>query len=100
MRALSIFFTAVGVLAIFGSVVSIGLTYLDQIRGEPRAPTHTGAFIVHYFGVDLSSLRIFQLAGVQQAVSFVLDERLYTMSFALGLLLLFAAMLSRNVRER
>lgn len=97
MRALSIFFTAGGVLAIFGSVVSIGLTYLDQIKGDGWAPTHTGAFFVHYLGVDLSSLWLFQVAGIQQAVSFVLDERLYTMAFALGILLLFAGMLARGV---
>ena len=100
MRALTLFFTATGILSLFGSFVSIGLTFLDQVKGDAWAPTHTGAFIRHYLGVDLGSLGIFQAAGVQPVVSFVLDEQLYKSAFALGLLLLFAAMLTRGMQER
>jgi len=96
MRGLSLFLTAAGVLSIFGSVISLGLTFMEQIKGGSWAPTRTGAFVMHYFGVNVGSLQLFQMAGAQEAVSFVLDEYLYKTAFALGLLMLFAAMVARG----
>jgi len=96
MRGLSLFLTAAGVLSMFGSVVSLGLTFMEQAKGGSWAPTRTGAFVVHYFGVNLGSVRLFQMAGAQQVVSFVLDEYLYKSAFALGLLMLFAALVVRG----
>ncbi len=100
MRGLSLFFLAGGVLSLFGSIVSLGLTFLEQFRGGTWAPTRTGAFLMHYLGVDFGSLGVFQMIGAQQVVSFVLDEQLYKAAFVLGVLMLFGAMVTRGVQER
>ncbi|HTZ79327.1 MAG TPA: hypothetical protein VMC10_15540 [Stellaceae bacterium] len=100
MRGLSVFFMAAGLLSIFGSFVSIGLTFLGEMRDGIWAPTRTGSFVLHYLGIDLDSFRFVEIAGVQPAVSFVLDEQLYKTAFVLGLLMLFGALVARGVQER
>lgn len=99
MRGLSLFFFAGGLLSMFGSAVSFGLAFIEQLKGSSWAPTRTGAFIMHYFGFDVGSLQVFQVAGAQQIVSFILDEQLYKTGFVLGLLMLFAGLATRGGEE-
>src|SRR5580698_7431322 len=52
MGAFSGFLIIVGVMTLFGSAMSLGLTFLHSIQGDSWAPLRTGSFISNYIGVD------------------------------------------------
>jgi len=63
MGAFSGFMILVGILTLFGSAMSLGLTFLHSMQGDSWAPLRTGAFLSHYVGVDFGVGRLFDWLG-------------------------------------
>lgn len=89
-----------GILSLFGSFLSLGLTFLETVKGEAWAPTRTGQFIAHYVGVDLGLGRFFDSIGVGTVVDALMFEPLYKTLFALGLILIFVSLTARGMNKR
>jgi hypothetical protein len=89
-----------GILSIFGSFLSLGLTFLETVKGEAWAPTRTGQFIAHYVGVDLGLGRFFDSIGIGTVVDALMFEPLYKTLFALGLILIFVSLTARGMNKR
>lgn len=100
MGPFSVFTIAAGMLSLFGSALSLGLTFLDTVKGDSWAPTRTGQFIAHYIGVDLGLGRLIEWIGFGSLLDGIMYEPLYKVLFGLGLALIFISMTARGVSQR
>jgi hypothetical protein len=96
MGALSGFLIVTGVMVLFGSAMSLGLTFLRTMQGDVWAPTRTGSFL-SYVGVDLGGDRLFDWVGWGAIYQAVMQEPLYHVLFILGVLIIFLALATRGM---
>jgi hypothetical protein len=97
MGAFSGFLIIVGIMTLFGSAMSLGLTFLHSIQGDSWAPLRTGSFISNYIGVDFGIEGLFDWlgwGGIWQAVT---AEPLYRVLFILGVVIIFVALAVRGM---
>jgi hypothetical protein len=99
MGAFSGFLIIVGVMTLFGSAMSLGLTFLRSMQGDSWAPTRTGSFISNYFGIDLGVERLFDWLGWGVLYQAVMAEPLYHTLFFLGVIIIFLAIATRNLSQ-
>jgi hypothetical protein len=97
MGAFSGFLIIVGVMTLFGSAMSLGLTFLHSMQGDPWAPTRTGSFISNYIGVDLGVESLFGWLGWGAVWQAVMVAPLYNMLFILGILIIILALATRSM---
>jgi|GEM_PF-3520786 hypothetical protein len=97
MGAFSGFLIIVGIMTLFGSAMSLGLTFLNSMQGDPWAPTRTGAFIGHYVGVDLGVEDLFDWFGWGGIYQTVMEEPLYHTLFILGIVIIALALAGRSM---
>jgi hypothetical protein len=97
MGAFSGFLMVAGIMVLFGSAMSVGLTYLHAMQGDPWAPLRTGSFMSSYIGVDLGIERLFDWLGWGIIYETVMQEPLYYMLFVVGVLSIFLALATRNM---
>jgi hypothetical protein len=97
MGAFSGFLIIVGVMTLFGSAMSLGLTFLHSMQGDSWAPTRTGAFLSNYIGVDLGIEKLFDWLGWGIVYQTVMQEPLYHVLFFLGVILIFLSLATRNM---
>jgi len=97
MGAFSGFLMIVGVMTLFGSAMSLGLTFLHSMQGDSWAPTRTSSFISNYVGVDLGVERLFDWLGWGIVYQTVMAEPLYHVLFFLGVIIMFLALVTRNM---
>ena len=97
MGAFSAFLILMGILTLFGSAMSLGLTFLHSMQGDAWAPLRTGAFLSHYVGVDFGVERLFDWLGWGSVGDAVMEEPLYHVLFVLGVILVFMALAFRGM---
>lgn len=97
MGAFSGFLIICGIMTLFGSAMSLGLTFLHSIQGDAWAPTRTGTFLSNYLGIDLGVDRLFDWLGWGVVYQTVMEEPLYHVLFFLGVILIFGALATRNL---
>ena len=97
MGAFSGFLIVAGVMILFGSAMSIGLTFLHSMQGDAWAPVRTGSFLSSYIGVDLGVGRLFDWLGWGFAYDTVMQEPLYHVLFFVGLIIIFLALATRGM---
>ena len=97
MGAFTGFLMVAGVMVLFGSAMSLGLTFLQSMQGDYWAPIRTGSFLSSYIGVDLGVERLFDLVGWGVIYQAIVEEPLYHMLFILGVLMIFLALASRGM---
>ena len=96
MGAFSGFLIIVGVMTLFGSAMSLGLTFLHSIQGDPWAPLRTGSIISNYIGIDLGVGRLFDWLGWGTLWQAVMDAPFYHVLFVLGILIIILALAVRS----
>lgn len=96
MSAFSGFLIVGGVMILFGSAMSIGLTFLHTMQGDAWAPTSTGTFL-SYVGVDLGIERLFDWIGWGLIYQAIMQEPLYHVLFILGIVIIFLALATRGM---
>jgi hypothetical protein len=99
MGAFSGFLIIVGVMTLFGSAMSLGLTFLHSIQGDSWAPLRTGSFISNYVGVDFGIEDLFDWLGWGGIWQAVMAEPLYRMLFILGVVIIFVALAVRGMSQ-
>ncbi|HKX10498.1 MAG TPA: hypothetical protein VJN67_20030 [Stellaceae bacterium] len=97
MGAFSGFLIVAGVMVLFGSAMSLGLTFLHTMQGDSWAPVRTGSFLSSYIGVDLGVGRLFDWLGWGILYESVMHEPLYHVLFILGVIIIFVALASRGM---
>ncbi|MGH7123205.1 MAG: hypothetical protein ACREFI_02450, partial [Stellaceae bacterium] len=97
MGAFSGFLIIAGVMTLFGSAMSLGLTFLQSMQGDPWAPARTGTFLSNYLGIDLGVRQLFDWLGWSIVYQTVMAEPLYHVLFFLGVILIFVAIATRNM---
>jgi hypothetical protein len=97
MGAFSGFLIVAGVMVLFGSAMSLGLTFLHSMQGDAWAPTLTGTFLSHYLGIDLGVERLFDWLGWGVIYQTVMQEPLYHVLFILGIIIIFLALATRSM---
>jgi hypothetical protein len=97
MGGFSSFLIIAGVMTLFGSAMSLGLTFLHSIQGDAWAPTRTGSFISNYIGVDLGVGQLIDWLGWGVLYQAVMEEPLYRMLFILGVVIIFVALATRGM---
>lgn len=97
MGAFSGFLIVVGVMILFGSAMSLGLTFLHSMQGDAWAPVRTGSFLSSYIGVDLGVGWLFDWVGWGVIYQTIMQEPLYHMLFILGVIIIFLALATRNM---
>ena len=97
MGAFSGFLIIAGVMTLFGSAMSLGLTFLHSMQGDSWAPTRTGSFLSNYIGVDLGVERLFDWLGWGVVYQSLMAAPLYHMLFFLGVILIVFALATRNL---
>jgi hypothetical protein len=97
MGAFSVFLILMGCLTLFGSALSLGLTFLHSMSGDPWAPMRTGSFASNYIGVDLGIERLFAWLGWGPVWQAVMDAPLYHVLFILGILIMVLALAARGM---
>ncbi len=96
MGAFSGFLIVSGVMVLFGSAMSLGLTFLHAMQGDAWAPTRTGTFLSD-IGVDLGADRLFDWVGWGVIYESVMEEPLYHVLFILGVIMIFLALATRGM---
>ena len=96
MGAFSGFLIVSGVMVLFGSAMSLGLTFLRAMQGDAWAPTRTGSFL-SYIGVDFGVDRLFDWVGWGVIYETVMQEPLYHVLFILGIIMIFLALATRGM---
>ncbi len=96
MGAFSGFLIVAGIMILFGSAMSLGLTFLHSMQGDAWAPTRTGSFL-NYFGVDLGVGQLFDWLGWGVFYQAVMQEPLYHVLFILGVIMIFLALATRSM---
>jgi len=97
MGAFSGFLIIAGVMTLFGSALSLGLTFLRSMQGDSWAPTRTGTFLSDYVGIDLGIGRLFDWLGWGIAYQTIMEEPLYHILFLLGVILIFLSLATRKM---
>ncbi len=97
MGAFSGFLMVAGIMVLFSSAMSLGLTFLRSMQGDAWAPTRTGTFLSDYIGVDLGVERLFDWLGWGVAYEAVMQEPLYHLLFILGVVIIFVALATRSM---
>jgi len=97
MGAFSGFMIVAGVMVLFGSAMSLGLTFLHSMQGDSWAPIRTGSFVSSYIGVDLGVERLFDWVGWGVIYSSIMQEPLYHVLFILGVVIIFLALATRGM---
>jgi hypothetical protein len=97
MGAFSGFLLVAGIMTLFGSAMSLGLTFLHSMQGDAWAPTRTGSFFSHYIPVDLGVERLFAWLGWGVLWQAVMEEPLYHLLFIVGVLIIFIALGARSM---
>ena len=97
MGAFSGFLMVAGIMVLFGSAMSMGLTFLHSIQGDPWAPMRTGSFFSNYIGVDLGIQQLSELLGLGFVYETVMQEPIYYMLAVLGVVTIVVALASRNM---
>ncbi len=96
MGAFSGFLIVTGVMILFSSAMSLGLTFLHTMQGDAWAPTRTGTFL-SYVGVDLGIERLFDWIGWGLIYQAIMLEPLYHVLFILGVVIIFLALATRGM---
>jgi hypothetical protein len=97
MGAFSGFLILFGIMTLFCSAMSLGLTFLNSIQGDSWAPLRTGPFLTHYVGVDFGVERLFDWLGWGGVWNIVMEEPLYHILFILGVVIVFVALAVRSM---
>lgn len=97
MGAFSGFLIVAGVMVLFGSAMSLGLTFLHSMQGDAWAPVRTGSFLSSYIGVDLGVERLFDWLGWSILYQSIMQEPLYHVLFILGVVIIFMALATRGM---
>jgi hypothetical protein len=97
MGAFSGFLIAAGVLTLFSSAISLGLTFLHSVQGDPWAPVRTGYVLAHYISTDLGIERLLDWVGMAAIAQMVMDEPFYRVLFVLGIIFVFLSFTLRAV---
>lgn len=97
MGAFSGFLIVVGVMTLFGSALSLGLTFLHSVQGDPWAPMRTGSFISNYIGIDLGVQDLLNWLGWGGLYQSVMAEPVYQLLFVLGVIIIFLALAGRGM---
>jgi len=95
MSSWSAILSGAGIVSIFCSILSLCLTFLRYVEGDAWAPTRTGGFLLHVFGVNLADIPALDLLGMGSLAALVDDAYLYQILFILGLLMLVCAAMTR-----
>jgi hypothetical protein len=97
MGAFSGFLIVVGVMTLFGSALSLGLTFIHSMQGDAWAPLRTGSFISNYIGIDLGVQDLFIWLGWGGLYQSVMAEPFYRLLFVLGVIIIFLALAARGM---
>lgn len=97
MGAFSGFLMVAGVMTLFGSAMSVGLTFLHSMQGDSWIPVRTGSFLSSYIGIDLGIEGLFDWLGWGALYDIVMQQPLYYMLFILGVIAIFVALATRNM---
>ena len=97
MGAFSGFLIVAGVMVLFGSAMSLGLTFLHSMQGDAWAPTRTGTFLSNFVGVDRGVESLFDWLGWGVIYQTVMQEPLYHVLFIVGVLIIFLALATRGM---
>lgn len=97
MGAFSMFLILVGCLTLFGSALSLGLTFLHSMSGDPWAPMRTGTFVSSYIGVNFGVEDVFAWLGWAPVWQAIMDTSLYHLLFILGIIVIFLALALRGM---
>lgn len=97
MGAFSVFLILVGCLTLFGSGLSLGLTFLHSMSGDPWAPMRTGTFVSSYIGVNFGIEDLFVWLGWGPVWQAIMDTSLYHLLFILGILIVVLALAVRGM---
>ena len=97
MGAFSGFMIVAGIMVLFGSAMSLGLTFLHSMQGDAWAPVRTGSFLNSYVGVDLGVERLFDWLGWGFFYGAVMQQPLYHVLFILGVVIIFLALAMRGM---
>jgi hypothetical protein len=97
MGAFSGFLIIVGVMTLFGSAMSLGLTFLHSMSGDPWAPIRTGSFVSNYIGIDLGVESLFGWLGWGSVWQAVMATPLYNVLFILGIIFIIISLTTRSM---
>ena len=97
MGAFSGFLIIVGVMTLFGSAMSLGLTFLHSMSGDPWAPMRTGSFVSNYIGIDLGIESLFGWLGWGAVWQAVMTTPLYNVLFILGIIFIIISLTTRSM---
>jgi|SRR5215470_1191156 len=99
MGAFSGFLIVAGVMTLFGSAMSLGLTFLHSVQGDPWAPMRTGSFVSSYIGIDFGVDQLFGWLGWGTLWQGVMEAPLYHVLFILGILVIVLALTTRRMSQ-
>ena len=97
MGAFSGFLIVVGIMTLFGSALSLGLTFLHSAQGDAWAPLRTGSFISNYIGFDFGIETLFGWIGWGAVWQALMSEPLYHVLFILGVFVIVLALGARGM---
>jgi hypothetical protein len=97
MGAFSGFLIIAGVMTLFGSAMSLGLTFLHSMSGDPWAPMRTGSFVSNYIGIDLGIESLFGWLGWGAVWQAVMATPLYNVLFILGIIFIIISLTTRGM---
>jgi hypothetical protein len=97
MGAFSVFLMAMGCLTLFGSALSLGLTFLHSVQGDAWAPLRTGTFISNYIGINLGVEDLFGWLGWGTVWRAMMDAPVYHALFILGIIMMVVALAARGM---
>lgn len=100
MGAFSGFLIIAGVMTLFGSAVSLGLTFLHSVQGDPWAPLRTGSFFSSYIGIDLGIESLFSWLGWASLWQGLMDQPFYRVLFFLGIIIILLALSARGMSRQ
>ena len=97
MGAFSGLMLIAGIMSLFGSAMSLGLTFLHSMQGDPWVPARTGWFISNYLGFDFGIGNLFGWLGWDFLWQAVMEEPFYRVLFILGVSTLALALATRGM---
>src|SRR5262249_11824367 len=80
-----------GIMVLCGSAMSMGLTFLHSMQGDPWAPMRTGSFFSSYIGVDIGIEQLFDLLGWSIVYDTIIQEPIYYLLAVLGVIAIVVA---------
>jgi len=100
MGAFSGFLIIAGVMILFGSAMSLGLTFLHSMQGDPWAPLRMGSFISSYVGVDFGIESLLTWLGWGSLWQGLMDQPFYRVLFFLGIIIVCLALSVRSMSRQ